>query len=120
MTMRADQCSTRSIAKRLCRSASTISRELNRTSGTSVYDADLAHWRSLAAAGDRLAELFKSRSCLHADETPVRQLDPGSGKTHQTFLLTYRSNALDPGPSMVVLDYQTSRAGAHPHAFLKK
>ena len=43
MTMRADLCSIRSIAKRLCRSASTISRELKRTSGAGVYDADLAH-----------------------------------------------------------------------------
>lgn len=43
MTMRADLCSTRSIAKRLCRSASTISRELQRTSGAGVYDANLAH-----------------------------------------------------------------------------
>ena len=43
MTMRADLCSTRSSAKRLCRSASTISRELKRTSGSGVYDANLAH-----------------------------------------------------------------------------
>jgi IS30 family transposase len=43
MSMRADLCSTRSIAKRLCRSASTISREFKRTSGTGVYDANLAH-----------------------------------------------------------------------------
>jgi len=35
MTIRADLCATRSIAKRLCRSASTISRELKRTG---VYD----------------------------------------------------------------------------------
>jgi IS30 family transposase len=43
MTMRADLCSTRSIAKRLCRSVSTISRELKRTSGNGIYDANLAH-----------------------------------------------------------------------------
>ena len=43
MTMRAALCSTRSIAKRLCCSASTISREFKRTSGTGVYDANLAH-----------------------------------------------------------------------------
>ena len=43
MTMRADLCSTRSIAKHLCRSASTISRELKRTSGAGVYDTNLAH-----------------------------------------------------------------------------
>lgn len=40
MTMRADLCSIRSIAKRLCRSASTIDHELKRTSGAGVYDAD--------------------------------------------------------------------------------
>ncbi|MEO7494421.1 MAG: helix-turn-helix domain-containing protein [Massilia sp.] len=43
MTMRADLCSIRSIAKRLCRLASTISRELKRTSGSGVYDANAAH-----------------------------------------------------------------------------
>ncbi len=43
MTMRADLCSIRSLAKRLCRSVSTIGRELKRTSGTDVYDADRAH-----------------------------------------------------------------------------
>ncbi|RUT67621.1 IS30 family transposase, partial [Flavobacterium cupreum] len=42
MTMRDDQCSIRSIAKRLCRSPSTISRELMRTSGAEVYDAGVA------------------------------------------------------------------------------
>ena len=42
MTMRDDLCSLRSIAKRLCRSVSTISRELQRTSGAGVYDANVA------------------------------------------------------------------------------
>lgn len=35
---------------------------------------------ALQPLADRLAELFRERSCLHADETPVRRLDPGSGK----------------------------------------
>lgn len=43
MTMRADLCSINSIAKRLLRSASTISREIKRTSGMGLYDANLAH-----------------------------------------------------------------------------
>jgi IS30 family transposase len=43
MTMRDDQCSIRSIAKRLCRSAGTIAREVQRTSGAGIYDANLAH-----------------------------------------------------------------------------
>ena len=43
MTMRDDLCSIRSIAKRLCRSASTIGREIKRTAGAGVYDANKAH-----------------------------------------------------------------------------
>ena len=74
---------------------------------------------ALQPMADRLAELLRERSCLHADETPVRQFDPGSGKTKHAYLWAYRSNALDDGPSMVVFDYQASRAGAHARAFLQ-
>ena len=48
MTMRDDQCSIRSIAKRLCRSASTIGRELKRTTGAVTYEANAAHLQSQA------------------------------------------------------------------------
>jgi IS30 family transposase len=48
MTMRDDQCSIRCIAKRLCRSPSTISRELLRSGGSEVYDAGHAHRQSEA------------------------------------------------------------------------
>ena len=48
MTMRDDLCSIRSIAKRLCRSPSTISRELKRTGSTNTYDAGDAHRQSEA------------------------------------------------------------------------
>lgn len=47
MTMRDDLCSIRSIAKRLCRSASTIGREIKRTAGTGVYDTNRAHLQCL-------------------------------------------------------------------------
>ena len=42
MTMRDDQCSIRSIAKRLGRAPSSISRELRRAPGTGAYDANLS------------------------------------------------------------------------------
>ena len=74
---------------------------------------------ALQPLADRLAELLRDRSCLHADKTPVRQLDPGSGKTKHAYLWAYRTNALDDGPGIVVFDYQTSRAGAHARAFLQ-
>jgi transposase len=75
---------------------------------------------ALQPLADRLAELLRQRSCLHADETPVRQLDPGSGKTKHAYLWAYRSNVLDDAPGIVVFDYQTSRAGAHARAFLQE
>ena len=48
MCMRDDGSSIRSIAKRLCRSASTISREVKRTIGPERYDANFAHSQSQA------------------------------------------------------------------------
>jgi transposase len=73
---------------------------------------------ALQPLSERLAELLRQRPCLHADETPVRQLDPGQGKTRHAYLWAYRSNSLDEGPPIVVFDYQTGRAGAHARAFL--
>jgi transposase len=67
---------------------------------------------------DRLAALLLQGRVLHADETPVAQLDPGSGKTHRAYLWAYRSNHLETGPPIVVFDYQTSRAGVHARQFL--
>lgn len=67
---------------------------------------------------DRLAEKLRERTSLHADETPVQQLDPGKGKTKRAYLWAYRSNDLDEGPPMVVFDYQISRSGKHAQGFL--
>lgn len=67
---------------------------------------------------DRLADKLRERGSLHADETPVQQLDPGKGKTKRAYLWAYRSNALDGGPPMVVFDYQISRSGKHARDFL--
>ena len=93
-------------------------------SGVPLARSTLGEWIgrigvALQPLADRLAELLRERSCLHADETPVRQLDPGSGKTKYAYLWAYRSNTLDDGPNIVLFDYQTSRAGAHARAFLQ-
>src|SRR5512136_884747 len=54
---------------------------------------------------DRLIELLLKRGTLHIDETPVPQLDPGSGKTKRAYLWAYRSNDLEAGPLIIVFDY---------------
>ena len=74
---------------------------------------------ALQPLADRLAEWLKQRPLLHADETPVAQLDPGRGKTHRAYLWTYRSNDLDTGPPLVVFDYQVSRSGRCAQDFLR-
>ncbi|MET3135613.1 transposase, partial [Oxalobacteraceae bacterium GrIS 1.11] len=92
--------------------------------GVPLARSTLAEWIgrvgvALQPLADRLADLLRQRSCLHADETPVRQLDPGSGKTRHAYLWAYRSNVLGDGPPVVVFDYQASRAGVHARTFLQ-
>lgn len=73
---------------------------------------------ALAPLCDRLSHLLRQRSCWHADETPVSQLDPKSGKNKRAYLWVYRSNDLEDGPPIVVFDYQTGRSGSHVRNFL--
>ena len=76
---------------------------------------------SLQPLVDRLVEILRQRTVLHADETPVQQLDPKAklGGTKKAYLWAYRSNSLDSKDPIVVFDYQTSRAGQHAREFLQ-
>ena len=74
---------------------------------------------ALQPLADRLAWHLLQEGVLHADETPVQQLDPGGGKTKKAYLWAYRSNGLGQGPPIVVFDYQSSREGKHAALFLK-
>jgi len=67
---------------------------------------------------DRLIELLLKRGTLHVDETPVPQLDPGSGKTKRAYLWAYRSNDLEESPRIIVFDYRGGRSGEHARQFL--
>jgi len=67
---------------------------------------------------DRLTWHLLQGNTLHADETPVAQLDPGRGKTKKAYLWAYRSNDLQPGPRIIVFDYRNGRGGAHCRQFL--
>lgn len=91
--------------------------------GVPLARSTLAEWVgrigvALQPLADRLAELLRERAILHADETPVAQLDPGRGKTQRAYLWAYRSNDLDTGPPLIVFDYRPSRAGEHAQNFL--
>lgn len=83
----------------------------------------LADWMgrigvALQPLADRLAEWLRQEPILHGDETPVEQLEPGSGKTRKAYLWAYRNTVQSGGPPIVVFDYQSSRSGSHASAFL--
>lgn len=71
---------------------------------------------------DRMGNYLFSAAKIHGDDTPVRVLDPGSGKTKTGRLWVYlrhdRSSG-DTGPPVVVFYYTADRGGAHPAAHLK-
>jgi transposase len=67
---------------------------------------------------DRLAWHLLQGNSLHADETPVAQLEPGRGKTRKAYLWAYRSNDLNGDPRIIVFDYQPGRSGAYARQFL--
>lgn len=98
--------------------------EIAKRQGVPIARSTLAAWTGevgvvLQPLADALQSLLLQRAVLHADETPVKQLDPGRGKTKHAYLWAYRSNDLDTGPPIVVFDYQTSRAGSHARTFLE-
>ena len=68
---------------------------------------------------DRLAGHLLQSNTLHADETPVAQLELGNGKTRKAYLWAYRSNDLESGPRIVIFDYHAGRSRRHAQDFLK-
>jgi len=91
--------------------------------GAPIARSTLAEWTgrvgvALQPLADRLTELLKKRSVLHADETPVPQLDPGKGQTKRAYLWAYRSNDLEDDPPIVVFEFQPGRSGSHVSNFL--
>lgn len=94
--------------------------------GVTLSRSTLADWigrvgTALTPLGDVLKEALTHTHLLHADETPVDQLDPKKpGKNHKSYLWVYRTGSFQSESSALVLfDYQTSRSGEHPRAFLK-
>lgn len=97
--------------------------QISHRHGVPLARSTLAEWVgrigvALQPLVDRLTELLQQRLILHADETPVPQLDPGQGKTKKAYLWAYRSNDLDSGPPIIVFDYQPGRSGHHVQDFL--
>jgi len=90
--------------------------------GLAIPRATLAAWVGqcgvqLQPLVDALKDELLSCAVLHADETPVAMLAPGTGKTHRAYLWAYAA-----GPrehlKAVIYDFTPSRAGDHARRFL--
>jgi hypothetical protein len=66
---------------------------------------------------DALKSEMLKHVVLHADETPVAMLKPGTKKTHRAYLWAYAPGAFE-DLKAVVYDFCESRAGEHARAFL--
>ena len=66
---------------------------------------------------DRMHEYLLKRDILHADETTLQVLkEPGRSAESKSYMWLYRTGR--DGPSIVLYDYQTTRASKHPVSFL--
>ena len=97
--------------------------QINARSGVTTPRSTLASWSGTAGAAltplyDAHREFILGAKVLHADETPVSLLEPGSGKTRKAYVWAYARGAFDAVPG-VIYDFCISRASRHPVAFLK-
>ena len=96
--------------------------QINARSNVHTPRSTLAAWSGAAAAG--LQPLFEvhrdfvlSAQVLHADETPVKMLDPGAGKTARAYVWAYARGEHD-DIAGVAYDFCTGRGSKYPADFL--
>jgi len=90
--------------------------------GMHVPRSSMAQWvgqcgHALQPLVEALQRCVLSHGVLHADETPVRMLDPGSGKTHKAYLWAYAPGKFE-SLKAVVYDFHEGRAGEFARQFL--
>lgn len=111
--------------------------EIYRRSGAFIARSSMAGWVGQCAAQlvplvAAMKEHLKRQTVIHADETPVKLLAPGTGATHQAYVWAYRSSDLEtqvlpqgqspPRSSTgrcVIYEFATSRAGEHARQMLQ-
>lgn len=96
--------------------------EIYAREGVPLPRSTLAQWVGqcgvqLQPLVDALTAEMLAHTVLHADETPVEMLKPGTGKTHRAYLWAYSPGAFEPMKA-VVYDFAQSRSGEHARTFL--
>jgi transposase len=90
--------------------------------GMALPRSTLAQWVGVCGVQlqplvDALKHEILSHAVLHADETPVAMLKPGTKKTHRAYLWAYAPGAFE-DLKAVAYDFCESRAGEHARTFL--
>lgn len=98
--------------------------QINARSGVHTPRSTLASWAGAGGAGlkplfEAHREFVLSAPVLHADETPVRMLDPGAGKTAKAYVWAYARGEHNDTPG-VVYDFCTGRGSKYPADFLSE
>lgn len=98
--------------------------EIYRRSGAFIPRSSMAGW--VGQCGVRLLPLVQAmtqhllaQGVLHGDETPVKLLQPGLGKTHQAYVWAWRSSDLCTNQKAVVFDFAKTRSGENARRMLQ-
>ncbi|MCR8718021.1 IS66 family transposase, partial [Pseudomonas syringae] len=91
--------------------------------GLAIPRSTLAQWVGVTGAQlqplvDALRDVVLGQQVIHADETPVQMLVPGSKKTHRSYMWAYATSQFS-DLAAVVYDFSPSRSGEHARNFLK-
>ncbi len=91
--------------------------------GLAIPRSTLAQWVGMTGVQlqplvDALRDVVIGLQVIHADETPVQMLSPGSKKTHRSYVWAYATSQFCE-TAAVVYDFSPSRAGEHARNFLQ-
>jgi transposase len=96
--------------------------QINARAGVHTPRSTLSAWAG--QTGAQLMPVFEAHKdfvlgsrVLHGDETTVKLLDPGAGKTKTAYMWAYARGVFDPEPG-VVYDFCTGRGAEFPYEFL--
>jgi transposase len=95
---------------------------INARSGVHTPRSTLASWGGAGGAkleplGEAQRRFILGGRVLHADETPVPMLDPGSGKTKKAYIWAWARSHHDPHQG-VIYEFCLGRGAQYPVAFL--
>lgn len=91
--------------------------------GLAIPRSTLAQWVGVTGVQlqplvDALRDVILGQQVIHADETPVQMLMPGTKKTHRSYVWAYATSQFS-DVAAVVYDFSLSRAGEHARNFLQ-